>query len=82
MAQHFFPIGCDMITQKANQTYIFVKIEDLGFPVSREDAYYQFYKNAPIYVSLDQFSSKNNKNSEKSPWPIGPRTLGPRTLSP
>ena len=36
----------------------------------------------PIYVSLDQFSSKNNKNSEKSPWPIGPRTLGPRTLSP
>ena len=36
-----------MITQKANQTYIFVKIEDLGFPVSREGAYYQFYKNAP-----------------------------------
>ena len=25
---------------------------------------------------------KTTKNSEKSPWPIGPRTLGPRTLSP
>ena len=42
VAQHFFLIGCDMITQKANQTCIFVQIEDLGFPVSREDAYYQF----------------------------------------
>ena len=40
----------DVIGSHKKQTKLkyFFQIEDFGFPVSREDAYYQFYKNAPI----------------------------------
>ena len=39
----------DVIGSHKKQTKLkyFFQIEDFGFPVSREDAYYQFYKNAP-----------------------------------
>ena len=47
VAQHFFLIVCDIINQKATKVYIFCQIRDFNFPVSRQDAYYQFYKNAP-----------------------------------
>ena len=40
----------DVIGSHKKQTKLkyFFQIEDFGFPVSREDAYYQFYKNAPV----------------------------------
>ena len=48
MAQHFFLIVCDIANQKATKIYIFCQFGDFDFPVSRQDAYYQFYKNAPL----------------------------------
>ena len=49
----------DVIGSHKKQTKLkyFFQIEDFGFPVSREDAYYQFYKNAPT-VGIRQFRPK------------------------
>ena len=48
----------DVIGSHKKQTKLkyFIQIEDFGFPVSREDAYYQFYKNAP-YMHIIQHPS-------------------------
>ena len=33
--------------KKQKKTYFFIQIEDFDFSMSRDNAYYQFYKNAP-----------------------------------
>ena len=53
MAQHFFLIVCDITNQKSTKIYIFCQIRDFDFPLSRQDAYYQFYKNAPLCFHYD-----------------------------
>ena len=68
--------------KKTFATFIFKVLEEVHpdtevssvCPLVREDC-----SRGQHICKLDQYSSKNN---EKSPWPIGPRTLGPQTLSP
>ena len=40
--------------KKQKKTYFFIQIEDFDFSMSRDNAYYQFYKNAPISFATGQ----------------------------
>ena len=41
--------------QKAKKKFLLLQIEDFDFSMSRENAYYQFYKNAPLTHTLSSF---------------------------
>ena len=70
---------------KKQKKYFCLQIEDFDFSMSRENAYYQFYKNAPQAHALAKkwvLARTETVDSDDGNCPFHPRTNGGQPLKP